>query len=243
MVNNMNQFIAELRDSGVIQYIKRERIELDIQSAISAVSAIGSAIVPEFRIDDDNRFVFENLIRWIHADPSCECHDASSGKRIKARLNAGLYICGPTGTGKSVALNVIMPSARFIGARIIIQNHRRTHNPVMPLSTYPVRSDLITDEFVAMGSIGRWKTAEILAIQDLGSEPKLSNYMGNQLNVMKSIIEYRGDRSDMISCFTSNLSLAANGGKQVSEEYEDRVSSRLRQMCNVYILKGKDRRI
>ena len=81
---------------------------------------------------------------------------------------------------------------------------------------------------------------EVLAVQDFGSEPAESAYMGNKINVMKAIVEYRGDRADMITHFTSNLSLT---GTRIGDMYGDRVSSRLRQMCNVYILKGKDRRI
>ncbi len=236
----LNDFIAELRQTGTAQSVTRQPVRLDMTAAIEAVTAIGSAFVPAFRIDDDNRFVYENLIRWIHTDPTAMCQDPDGGSVIPANLTAGLYICGPTGTGKSVALNVIMQYARFIGASAVVRSTRRNGPFRTGMSRIPIRADRITDEFAATGSFDRWKTEEVLAVQDFGSEPAESAYMGNKINVMKAIVEYRGDRADMITHFTSNLSLT---GTRIGDMYGDRVSSRLRQMCNVYILKGKDRRI
>lgn len=236
----LNDFIAELRNNGTAQSVTRRPVRLDMAAAMEAVAAIGSAFVPDFQIDAENRFMYENLVRWVHADPACMCQDPESGSPAAAKLNAGLYICGPTGTGKSVALTVIMHYARFVGATAIVRSVRRNGAFNAPVGSFPIRSDRITDEFAMTGSFERWKTADMLAVQDLGSEPVESAYMGNKINVMKAIVEYRGDRSDMITHFTSNLSLT---GTRIGDIYGDRVSSRLRQMCNVYILKGKDRRL
>lgn len=236
----LKDFIAELRNNGTAQSVTRRPVLLDMGAAMEAVAAIGAAFVPDFRIDADNRFMFENLVRWVHADPSCMRQDPESGNAIPSNLNAGLYICGPTGTGKSVALTVIMQYARYVGAYSVIRSSRRNGSFNAPVASFPIRADRITDEFTMTGSFDRWKTADMLAVQDLGSEPAESVYMGNKINVMKAIVEYRGDRSDMITHFTSNLSLT---GTRICDMYGDRVSSRLRQMCNVYILKGKDRRV
>ena len=79
----------------------------------------------------------------------------------------------------------------------------------------------------------------MLGIQDLGCEPQESLYMGNRVDVVRQLIEYRGDKTDEITLITSNLKI--NGEKLVNR-YGDRVASRLNEMCNYFEIKGKDRR-
>jgi len=64
-------------------------------------------------------------------------------------------------------------------------------------------------------------------------------YMGNRINVMRRILEYRGDQSDQITLITSNLPY---NSKKFVELYGDRVASRLNEMCNYFEITGKDRR-
>ena len=56
---------------------------------------------------------------------------------------------------------------------------------------------------------------------------------------MRSLIEYRGDRSDCLTLITSNLKL---GGDKLLNRYGDRVASRLSEMCNYFEIRGADRR-
>ena len=63
--------------------------------------------------------------------------------------------------------------------------------------------------------------------------------MGNRINVLRQILEYRGDQTDKITLITSNLPM---NHKRFIDRYEDRVSSRLNEMCNYFEIKGKDRR-
>ena len=46
----LNDFIAELRQTGTAQSVTRQPVRLDMTAAIEAVTAIGSAFVPAFRI-------------------------------------------------------------------------------------------------------------------------------------------------------------------------------------------------
>jgi len=79
----------------------------------------------------------------------------------------------------------------------------------------------------------------MLGIQDLGQEPQESLYMGNRVDVVRQLIEYRGDRTDEITFITSNMKI---NGDVLMNRYGDRVASRLMEMCNYYEIKGKDRR-
>ena len=79
----------------------------------------------------------------------------------------------------------------------------------------------------------------MLGIQDLGSEPQESLYMGNRVDVVRQLIEHRGDKTDEMTLITSNLKI---NGERLVNRYGDRVASRLVEMCNYFEIKGKDRR-
>ena len=79
---------------------------------------------------------------------------------------------------------------------------------------------------------------QIIGIQDLGQEPKETLYMGNRLNVLQQLLEYRGDRGDQLTLITSNLRISS---ETLKRDYGDRVQSRLVEM-NYFEIKGKDRR-
>lgn len=79
----------------------------------------------------------------------------------------------------------------------------------------------------------------VIGIHDVGTEQMETLYMGNRIPVIRTILEYRGDRSDMITFVTSNLAI---GSKKLGEYYGDRVESRLREMFNYIEIRGIDRR-
>ena len=101
------------------------------------------------------------------------------------------------------------------------------------------RADEVCREWACIGDIQKFKTISILAIQDLGQEQQETLYMGNRMNVLKQLLEYRGDQDGQLTLITSNLKLS---GKKLEELYGDRVQSRLFEMCNYFEIKGKDRR-
>ena len=47
----------------------------DINNALKIVEAIGKSRNPAFVIDDENRFTYENFIKWAHCDTSMKCLD------------------------------------------------------------------------------------------------------------------------------------------------------------------------
>ena len=83
---------------------------------------------------------------------------------------------------------------------------------ICPLEWSSVHADALCDIYTETGDIKRFKQRNILSVQDFGSEPLESLYMGNRLEVMRSLIEYRGDRSDCLTLITSNLKL---GGEKL----------------------------
>lgn len=229
----MDEIIKDLKSRGLLKVIKRYSYKYDMDTALYAVKRIGMERNPKFVIDEKNRFVYENLIRWVFGDEDMRCLDPETKEEIQGRINSGIYISGNTGSGKSWALEIMTALSTIDNIQIYTGSSERC----LHWSNY--RVDEICDEYKKNGVIERFKLSPIIGIQDLGSEKTESMYMGNRENVMKNIIEYRGDRTDVITLITSNIPMIHN---KIIELYGSRVSSRLKEMCNYFELKGIDRR-
>lgn len=235
-IENMTAILDHIKTRGLFQGIGRwQYLPIDMELAIELIEEIGKARNPKFRIDEDNRFTYENLIRWIHCDTEMRCIDPETKKVIQGNLKSGIYIAGNTGSGKSWALEII-------AAYTMVYNIQIQMGEIKRCMYWPnFRTDFICDEFTETGSIDRFKKMSIIGIQDLGtdSEPQESLYMGNRISVIKQILENRGDRTDVLTLITSNLPM---NHPRLIDRYGDRVASRLNEMCNYFEMRGKDRR-
>lgn len=208
--------------------------DYDTDHALRVVEAIGRVRNPRFVIDSENRFAYENFIKWCHGDSSMRAIDPISGKEIRGDLRRGIYIAGNTGTGKSWCLEIMLLYAQASGFEIQFSGETNR-----PLFWAIKRADEICQEYVKSGDTQPYKQMQILGIQDFGQEQNETLYMGNRQNVLGQILEYRGDMSDKLTLITSNLRISSETLRSV---YGDRVQSRLVEMCNYLEIKGKDRR-
>ena len=231
----INQVLNRIGNRGLFQGITRYvYADYDMQESLAIVEAIGKSRNPAFVIDDENRFTYENMIRWCHCDTKMQAIDPVTKKVIPGGLKKGIYIAGNTGTGKSWCLEVMAAYAMAFGFVITLGETEKRM-----LYWDNVRADDICEEYAANGTFQNYKTRKIYGIQDLGSEPAESVYMGNRIEVLRQLLEYRGDRTDQVTLFTSNLPM---NHKILVDRYGDRVSSRLSAMCNYFEIRGKDRR-
>lgn len=231
----INQVLNRIGNRGLFQGITRYvYADYDMQESLAIVEAIGKSRNPAFVIDDENRFTYENMIRWCHCDTKMQAIDPVTKKVIPGGLKKGIYIAGNTGTGKSWCLEVMAAYAMAFGFVITLGETEKRM-----LYWENVRADDICEEYAANGTFQKFKTRNIYGIQDLGSEPAESVYMGNRIEVLRQLLEYRGDRTDQVTLFTSNLPM---NHKILVDRYGDRVSSRLTAMCNYFEIRGKDRR-
>jgi len=205
----------------------------NMDTALKVVEQIGKNRNQKFRIDDENRFAYSNMIRWVHGDAEMKCINPFTKEIVPGNLNAGIYISGKTGVGKSWILEIMSAYSMIDNIQVKMGEMQR------PLHWTNIRADEICDEYTAEGSFRRFKKMNILGIQDLGSEPVESMYMGNRVNVMRQILECRGDRTDLITLVTSNLPFTH---KRFTDLYGDRVASRMKEMCNYFEIVGLDRR-
>ena len=219
---------------------RRGGYSLDIKSALAMLQMLGKARDPRFTIDDENRWTYTQLLRWLYAEETMQALDvdAAAHKRaapIAGRLTAGIYLAGATGTGKSWAMELLNIFADIDEPQVQLGREWRS----MHFSCY--RADDIWEQATSSDeAIARFKRMPILCIQDLGSEPDTAAVrMGARREPLRQILEARGDRNDLITLITSNFTIT---DPEIQRRYSDRVVSRLRGMCNLLILNGRDRR-
>lgn len=234
--SSIDSVIKKINKHEIFQRIGRWRyLPIDMEYSLKVIESIGKSRISKFRIDDENRFVYENFIRWVHGDNEFKSIDHNNKKIIHGDLKKGIYIAGNTGSGKSWVLEIMSSYAMAFNFEIQFGNNKR------PLNWLNIRADSICDEYIREGSIERFKKMSMVGIQDFGAEPAESLYMGNRVNVIKQIFECRGDRTNLITFITSNIPMT-NDNSTIIARYEYRVASRLVEMCNYFELKGIDRR-
>lgn len=214
--------------------LRREKYrEYSVDDALAEVEFIGKIKDEAFRIDDYNRDAYTNVIKWIHNDPSMTCMSPDGGNRIAGDLKKGIYIAGGTGTGKSWLFEVMAVYANTL--RFRIECGGRT----CPLKWQNIRTATVCRRFLSSGDLSMYENVDIIGLQDLGSEPIETLYMGSRVEVMREILESRGDDCTKLTLITSNMKI--NDGL-VLKRYGPRVYSRLNSMCNYIELTGLDRR-
>lgn len=233
---SIDKILNAIQQRGMFAgFTRYQYLHYDVAEALKIVEAIGKSRNPKFVIDAENRFTYENFIKWCHCDPSMQCLNPETKAIVPGRLKRGIYIAGNTGSGKSWCLEIMLAYCTALGFKILFSNDTTPR----PLWWRISRADAICDLFLESGSIGTFKKIQMLGIQDLGSEPQESLYMGNRVDVIGNLIEYRGDITEEVTLITSNMSI---NGDNLKNRYGDRVSSRLAEMCNYFEIKGKDRR-
>lgn len=219
---------------GLWQGLTRFKCEgFAIEDCLALVEGIGKQRNPDFVIDDENRFTYENFIKWLHCDSSMKAIDPTTKNVIPGNMYKGIYIAGNTGSGKSWAMEVMLAYADLFKFRIKYGEKDGC------LWWQIVRADEIVSKFIETTSIDEYKKVKVLCIQDFGAEQLEAVAMGNRMNVLRTLLEYRGDRSDCVTLITSNIPIYH---QMLVSNYDDRVASRLFEMCNYFEIKGKDRR-
>lgn len=216
--------------------LKREIYNPDVWSMeemLHLVTEIGKTIIPSFTIDRSNKFVYENLIYWVMGDSRMKAY-GFNGSTVKGDVKKGIYLGGPVGTGKTTATEILSKLVYALGIKIKIGD-----DTPISLKWKSCRTDYIVSQFIRNGEVDDIKREPVICFQDLGTEPLEALYMGNRTNVMKQIIEYRGDHRETLTLFTSNLNI---NDPALVTMYGERAVSRLNSMCNLLVLGGKDRR-
>lgn len=236
---NAGRFSDFAYTNSYLQRLTRVRVvQPDYDMCLRQIEAFGRNHFPGFVIDDNNRFVYLNLVKWMYGDPTMECHNPlSKGKISKMRgdLNKGIYLAGSTGSGKSVALEIINALARWEGIPFFVGDERFSLRWRANLAAN-IHEEIAEDH----SKLAEYKNLHVLCVQDLGGESEdPAVYMGNRVYPLKSILESRGDRQDQLTVISSNHSPLS---EVMVSRYSSRCVSRLLGMTNYLVLGGADRR-
>lgn len=114
--DNIAARVAALMDGYGRHGIRRSvPMTLNEDTAMTYIEAIGRHYTDRFVIDDDNRWAYLQMARWDVGDPAMEAITISDNRTEYTRgdLCKGIYLCGTTGSGKSLMMRVMLKFARL----------------------------------------------------------------------------------------------------------------------------------
>lgn len=215
--------------------IERTLLQHDDEACLRLFADYANAMYGRFDLDTDNLFVVTNMLKWAFGDTSMRCHAVDGITEVGADITKGLYVYGEAGVGKSTAMDALSSFCNILSTRC--GNAYRANGRSIPFSFRCYGSANVCSDYMATGEINTYLRPRIVCYHDLGAEQRETSWMGNKLEVMRHIIELRGDRRDVITCFTSNFR-----PDDIEEMYGQRAASRIHAMCNFMRIGGKDRR-
>lgn len=236
MENEIKKLAEHITRSRNLYNIQRFSYDVTDETAILIAVAVGRELCDRFILDRDNLFVYTNALRWLIGHPFMAINPAN-GQEVDGNPNKGLFISGPTGSGKSMLLTIL---AAIAGHFRIEYEFGDEHHKLQWLDR---RADELCNQFILSGAdvVVEAKKADVLCLNDVGSEPAEQMYMGNRVNIIRQILESRGDKTGQFTLITSNFGIL---DKELETQYGERVVSRLQGMCNYFVLTSKkDRRL
>lgn len=215
--------------SGVARIVREGRPEdqNEMNGLLEAAKYFGHRMTPNFVIDRENVNAYTQAIRWL-----------AGFNTFDGDLTKGLYICGNTGSGKSVLARVLF----LLSASCEYQYRLTSQDEKLTLRIAVVSESEIMRSFQKYGDIGQFRQ-NVLCIDDIGSETQAVNYFGTRVSPIRELLEYRCDNRCLFTIVTSNYPLYDDTNNTLLNLYGERALSRLKGSMNCVELVGTDRRI
>lgn len=187
--------------------------------ALSVIDRIGKSIDPLFTLTPEVMKVYKELIRYFHADPE-----------FKGDLIKGILLMGPTGTGKTLAMEV-MSIYRQIDDTKFIMNDK-----VYKMNYEIIDVNRLVNFFMdnAFDGIDIYCRRHIVCIDDIGTEIEQVKHYGNTLDVVSHVLSERYAKR-LITFGTTNFPIEV-----LEQKYDNRVTSRMHALFNFITLKCDD---
>jgi DNA replication protein DnaC len=205
-----------------------EHVEYDFTIRWDSFLRIAKRVCPDFVIDDKNRTIYEDACKYFAADEKCSWD-----------LNKGLYLVGPPGVGKTLFFKIFFNLNRAPGIN--------SNNNFKILTVNDIVDGYSIDgpEYWKKSGInavpeGSYINANHVFIDDLGQNARFAAYYGNTIDVIAELIQRR------YYAFTDNFVLTHASSNidpaEIKGTFGQFTSSRMREMFNVILFSGEDRR-
>lgn len=200
--------------------------DISVMQAMAMAEEIGRKLCgDQFQIGADNSEAYLQAVTWVLGD-----------RDNGIDPDKGLYIYGPTGTGKSVMVSVLHKLSYRLSAHFLRYDIRKQQEVYAPL-LWAYRN---APEYVELydGIIRpEYKYPPIICINDLGTEVH-AKYYGKEVDVISELIGWRTDNGwkDHKMIITTNLT------SDELQRYGTRTISRITGYCNLIALRGRDLR-
>lgn len=182
---------------------------------------VAHSVCPSFTVDDANRDAVGKVFRYAMRIPT-EGIDP----------DRGLWLHGDIGTGKTTLLKIYQKFVDITYPRTA--SSRITDRARFRI--YPCMSVCL--DFASQGyEVLKQHIDKTAAYDELGSEPRVTNYYGTPVNVFEYLLQIRYGRGDLKTHVTTNLTM-----DQVAERYGDRIEDRCMEMFNRIEMNGDSRR-
>ena len=185
-------------------------------------------VCPGFVIDDNNRKLYEEACRYFAADETCSWD-----------LNKGLYLYGDVGVGKTLFFKIFHHLMGAPGINSINKFSILTVNDIV--DGYSVQGPAYWIKSGINSVPGGYYAKPIhIFIDDIGQNARSASYFGNSIDVISELIQrryYAHTDSYVLTHASSNIDPS-----KFKPTFGEFTSSRMREMFNVILFQGKDRR-
>lgn len=185
-----------------------------------------------YDIDGENERQISLVLRYFVGDKAVE--------KQGVFLHKGLLLCGNVGTGKSSIMEIM----RQLAADFFPANHFQSVTARELVLAYESQGSRGIEKYI-------WNTSQegygnkkpvALCMEDIGIGNENARYFSNSINVVAEIllgryVIYKSLPHRRITHLTTNLN-----ADKIEELYGNRVRSRFREMFNLILFEGKDRR-
>lgn len=227
-----NSFDALLHRAGMVTHRPQKATPqlLDYPTARRLVWAIMKATLgqrrKEMQVDDNNRPVIVELVKYFINDPDCSLD-----------LQKGILLMGGVGTGKTFLLDTMQA---FTLAAKLESRHFRTERCVEVAEL--IRSQNSSDPKAAGKAATRLAQLQrgTWSFDDIGHEPLSVKVWGDDRAVMEPIFTRRYNQFTAGDCITHGTTNLGKDG--LRSHYGDRVADRFEEMFNFILLDGPSRR-